>query len=565
VLPVAAVQARRPSRPRPEHRRELLWLVGTVGVAGGALVAAAVVSTAAELRPVSAYLFLVLFSCALTDLTAIDVRFRRQVESFTWAELNVVLGLALLPVDHLMLTTAGIGIAYLVAGQAPLKWVLNTGSYAVGLALAAAVTYSVAAPTWERPAASAVALVAGAATWAVWNKLTIDAAIALAVGERFAQVVRSGWVSSVVVFVCNVGLALACLAAARAHPVLIGAAPLFVVVAALVNRWYLRLVQDRATWRHLEGAARELVAVQEDPLADAALRRAAALMQADAAELRLRDASQDIRYTFEDGRTTRTRTPRADLPADLTVQVVRDSSEEHRTVETTVASVPLGTEERVGSLTVRYDAAVRLTRRERSQLLTYAGTLAVAVANARLHARVLAHAEQHEYAALHDHLTGLPNRTLLLRRVQAALDQGRAVALLVVDLDRFKPVNDRHGHAAGDTVLRATAGRMTAAVRPTDTVARIGGDEFAVLVTDTVSVHTTTDRLQTVLDAPVDVGPATVTVGGSIGVATAPTDGTTVDELLSAADRAMYLQKRARSAPRGDTPLHIVPNPRATG
>jgi diguanylate cyclase len=547
------------------RQRALTALVTATGGLGTAAVGAALWWTAANPKPLTLALLLVLVTTALTDVTAVDVRRGREVESYTWGELPVLLGLALLPVEHLLLTSIVYGVAYLAAGVVGMKWVHNVGSYAIGLALAAGTVHLIAVPDWDRPAASAAALATGVAVFSVWNKVAIDAAIALAQGRGLVEVIRSGWTSSAAVFACSVGLALATLSVAQVDPALLAVAPGFIVVTALLNRWYVRNAQDRAAWSHLESAGRDLAALDTGRLAHVALTRVAALMQADGAELRLRDGSQDIVYRLEEGRAVRSREARADLSRTLAVTVVRDQTDPRAPSVRTTAAVPLSEEEPLGSVFVHYDAEIRLSRRERSQLVAYAGMVGVAAVNARLHERVRAQAEENEHAALHDALTSLPNRRLLRRRVQEAIDRGHAFALLLVDLDRFKPVNDRYGHAAGDVVLRATAGRMRAAVRPTDTVARTGGDEFVVLVDNARETHGTVDRLRTVLDAPIDVGEAVVSVGGSIGVALHPVDGSTVDELLNAADDAMYAQK-AHHAPRTGGALDaggsVVPIPR---
>ena len=533
-----------PALPRA---RALVTLVSAMGLLGAAVVAAALWVGATSPGALGAYLLLVVVMTLLTDVTAIDLRVGRHAESFTWSELSVVLGLALLPVEHLLLTSVAVGVAYFVTGQPAVKWVHNVGSYAVGLALAAGVCRSVTTPGWDRPLASALALLAGAATFAVWNKVTTDAAIALAQDRPMSAVLRSQLPSTVFVFLCNVGLGFGCLALARVHPDLIWAAPACVAVAALLNRCYLQLAQDRAAWRALESASRELTALDEQVLIDAALNRVAVLMQADGAELRLSTEARDVVHRL--GRRDRRAVQEPPLQAELpTVTVARAQGRAGLPVECTEASVPLdAAAHRLGQLVVTYDGAVRLTRRERSQLTTYAGALAVALCNARLHAQVRDQAERSAHAALHDPLTGLPNRTLLQSHLDVARSQGEAFAVLLLDLDLFKPVNDTYGHEAGDEVLRVTAARLRAAVRPADVVARLGGDEFAVLLHDTTSVTASVERLQAVVAAPIAVGAVTVCIGVSIGHALHPRDGSSCEALLRAADAAMYRVKRRRN------------------
>ncbi len=160
--------------------------------------------------------------------------------------------------------------------------------------------------------------------------------------------------------------------------------------------------------------------------------------------------------------------------------------------------------------------------------------------------------------AHHDPLTGLPNRTLLMDRLKTALQQterrGSRLALLFLDLDGFKPINDTHGHAMGDELLRTISERMRGQLRETDTVARIGGDEFVVLlsgVSDPEEVRQLRARLVRAVEAPYSTDEATIRVGVSIGCATYPEDGSEAEALLALADQAMYADKRQRKAAAG--------------
>jgi two-component system cell cycle response regulator len=153
--------------------------------------------------------------------------------------------------------------------------------------------------------------------------------------------------------------------------------------------------------------------------------------------------------------------------------------------------------------------------------------------------------------AMHDALTGLPTRPLLLDRLQMALGaasrSGHHGALLFVDLDRFKQVNDTHGHRAGDLVLKVTAERMRQAVRESDTVARVGGDEFIVLLPmigqpddgDAVAA-----KLLAALLQPVEVDGASLAVSASIGLVEFGAEPVSAEALIGRADQAMYVAKR---------------------
>lgn len=149
--------------------------------------------------------------------------------------------------------------------------------------------------------------------------------------------------------------------------------------------------------------------------------------------------------------------------------------------------------------------------------------------------------------AVRDPLTGLANRTLLQERLRAVLARdarsGQSTALLFLDLDGFKDVNDRHGHAVGDLVLRMVADRLSAVVRPSDTVARLGGDEFVVLVEGATEEGTALlmKRVQEAVQEP--IGKLSIEVGVSIGMAISRSGEAEAGALLAAADRAMYSAK----------------------
>jgi len=160
------------------------------------------------------------------------------------------------------------------------------------------------------------------------------------------------------------------------------------------------------------------------------------------------------------------------------------------------------------------------------------------------------------HLAFHDALTGLPNRAMLTEHLDLALARSRRagthVAVLFVDLDDFKLVNDDFGHAAGDELLRAVAGRLCETVRQTDTVARQGGDEFLILLPDIEPAEGATavdhaialaERVRGALTPPVVVAGVDVYASASIGIATFPGDADTAGDLLKRADIAMYRAK----------------------
>ena len=161
--------------------------------------------------------------------------------------------------------------------------------------------------------------------------------------------------------------------------------------------------------------------------------------------------------------------------------------------------------------------------------------------------------EQLRQALVHDALTGLPNRNSLAARLEHAIlrvnRSGDRLALLFIDLDHFKKVNDNHGHAAGDEVLRQAAARIRACVREVDSVARLGGDEFVVLLESDVRPDTPGiigERIRDAFGSPFDWKGTEVRCGASVGVSLYPDNARDPAALLASADEAMYRVKTAR-------------------
>jgi len=175
--------------------------------------------------------------------------------------------------------------------------------------------------------------------------------------------------------------------------------------------------------------------------------------------------------------------------------------------------------------------------------LYFEGTLVEATDRKRAEA-------QFEHMARHDQLTNLANRRLLTERLEEeaarARRHGGRYAVMCIDLDRFKPVNDAFGHGAGDLLLQEVARRLKSICRGQDTVARIGGDEFAVLVTSVESpaeLHETAARILRAFSQPFVLDGPRAVIGASIGIAVAPDDGTDPKQLLESADKALYRAK----------------------
>ncbi len=209
-------------------------------------------------------------------------------------------------------------------------------------------------------------------------------------------------------------------------------------------------------------------------------------------------------------------------------------------------AVPLLDQDRAIGVLVLRSSGAHYTTHDRD-LLTFVSTqLAANIGRKQLHAQM-------RFMAMHDELTRLPNRRLFHDRLDTAFARAQRqqsqLAVLFIDLNRFKQVNDQHGHACGDRLLQETARRIKGCLRESDTLARLGGDEFVVLIENILlpdDAALVADKIHLALQAPVDVGaglllPITV----SVGLALYPEHGADTKALLAHADQAMYAAKAA--------------------
>ncbi|HVI20244.1 MAG TPA: diguanylate cyclase, partial [Gaiellales bacterium] len=228
-----------------------------------------------------------------------------------------------------------------------------------------------------------------------------------------------------------------------------------------------------------------------------------------------------------------------------------------RKLKDTIAAV-LRTDDRVHGLLLiggRHGEVSSFTDEDLALLETFSRHVGTSLERGRLEEtlrEVTDLKEQLRHQALHDPLTGLPNRTLYLDRAKHAVESAARThdwpAILYIDLDGFKPVNDTYGHDAGDLLLRTVADRIRGCLRPTDTAARLGGDEFAIVLggpIDREGVTRVIERLRSQLEVPVDLGDGRMaTVGMSIGIALGAEGIGDADVLIRQADAAMYAAKR---------------------
>jgi diguanylate cyclase (GGDEF)-like protein len=210
---------------------------------------------------------------------------------------------------------------------------------------------------------------------------------------------------------------------------------------------------------------------------------------------------------------------------------------------------------RLGALDLYRDQPGGLSESEMTTAQTLADVTSAYLVNAQRRAELEASSARSHERSVHDALTGLPNRTLLLERIEHAIVRsGRSkkiVAILFIDLDDFKLVNDVHGHKVGDQLLVAVCERMAVSLRPGDTLARLSGDEFVVLceeLDDVAQVEIVASRIVECLEDPFVLGGVEITVSASVGIAFAGQSHHDGEELLQTADLAMYQVKRSGGA-----------------
>ncbi|MCK5737069.1 MAG: diguanylate cyclase, partial [Spirochaetaceae bacterium] len=204
----------------------------------------------------------------------------------------------------------------------------------------------------------------------------------------------------------------------------------------------------------------------------------------------------------------------------------------------------------IGVLTIQALKNHCYKERHLKLLQALAGFIAIALSNSNAHQSLVLANERIAYMATHDPMTGLPNRMKILDRLEQELNRSRrykkSLAVLFIDLDGFKQINDTYGHPTGDDVLKEIAKRLSEGVRATDAVGRLAGDEFLVILTDNCTkdngLHLA-DNLRQLLSEKIKIKNQSMELTGSVGLAFFPENGNTPGELVNAADQAMYQAK----------------------
>nr|WP_203782877.1 bifunctional diguanylate cyclase/phosphodiesterase [Actinoplanes rishiriensis] len=514
--------------------RQLRLLIGLVVVlalgAAGLNVWYAVASSLPLPNPV---LLLLIYAGSVTaNRFKVYVRFGSSKNATTWNEIPVLVGLVLLPGPWVvLLTAASLATVKIWTRVAPHKAVFSVAKEVLAVSAAGTVLTLVGQP---QPTAGAVIL-AYLAFWLV-DELLFHPVIALASRtgpiKAFRQDLGGRVLTNLVRLVTVVYIIEVVLS--DANLLLLGFVPLLVACLYLWQSSRLRTREERSSWRQLADITDELSSVDLNHVLCVAATQGARLFSADEVEIDLTSSGLD-------------RVVRANAGG-----VTFDGPGPRKYDDPTATTADLETRDRsyrAGLLVLGFYGKVKLTEFEQYKLKTFASAVCTAIRNASAYAELQRLNEQNAFDAAHDPLTGLANRRELYERADAYFaghTEDGLVALLLIDLNHFKEVNDTLGHGAGDEVLRTVAHRLGSAAAPGDLVARLGGDEFAVLLVNLLTPALATHRAEqmlTALEGSLEVEGMQITVEAAGGIALAPGSGG-VNELMRRADIAMYQAKR---------------------
>ncbi|MGC1212894.1 MAG: GGDEF domain-containing protein, partial [Micromonospora sp.] len=531
-------------------------LLLTAAVSATALAAAAVgLTLPARLPPddpfpAAARFGIAVAAFAVAQLARLRFRTASGMVSITWGEAALIVCLYLVPAGWLPAAALlGTGTAWtamsLLSDRRPaVELVRITGSLTAATALAVAVAGGLGRPLLAAPTPElALALTAGSVTYLLTSAWLGAATLALRHGTPIGPPLLAALRGKLLMFVGNVavGLVVVALLELDARWLLLLPPPLWLLQQTYRHR--LRADQERRTWRTFAEATAALNRLDEREVATAAVSGVLTLFGAERV---------DVDVARDDGRWRRYRGATGGRVSDHEVdRPARTESGDHELVR----RLAVGSVE-VGELRVRFPRSAPPSTRERDAVAAFGDALAAALHDAATHRELRLVAERSSYEAVHDQLTGLINRVAMLStgdQTLRRLPHDHPVALLLLDINQFKEVNDTLGHAAGDQLLRLTGNRLAALTRPGDLLGRLGGDEFALLLT---AVPVIGDRAAPVayalrqareiaerLAAPTEVAGVRMSIEVSVGVVVADAGTADVTELLRRADIAMYQAK----------------------
>ncbi|MEM9037097.1 MAG: EAL domain-containing protein [Actinomycetota bacterium] len=516
-----------------------------------------------------------------TDASIFSLEGRREAHSISVVELPLTIGLVLLsPVALLASRLIGSGVALLVFRRSRgVKLGYNLALFAAETATASLFVRVILGTTEPMSAADWVAVVSVVLVVNQLAGMVTAAAISQFEDDHLKRLGLILLIQAIASITAS-GLGAGITALVLVSPPL-GIFPLFAVIGIFIalrnSTSQLQRLQDLSKLYEFTGAVGKNLHLEL--LVAEALAQARMLLRAERAQLVVLDSGSEIERSeyFVDDQGRLSRTPLSDAEQWRTLVpewgpelIDVDDPERHfatthflgsRGIDTAVvAKLDLGTDLHGLFLVANRRVGVEPFREPETELLAaFVNHVAVTLSNGLLLRRL---SDQ----AVHDSLTGLPNRVMFEREIGTLLDDptDRQFAVLLMDLDRFKEVNDTLGHQTGDLVLQEVAIRIRSALRPDDLVARMGGDEFALLLprTGRMGAGAVADRILDALHDPIEHDGMTIAIGASIGIATAPQQGTEAGTLLARADVAMYAAKRAHVGWRVYDPSEDTNSPR---
>ncbi|MEU8387570.1 bifunctional diguanylate cyclase/phosphodiesterase [Micromonospora sp. NPDC048843] len=487
---------------------------------------------------------------ALAQFARLRFRSAAGMVSITWGEAALIVCLYLTPAGWLpSATLLGTGLAWTLLSlhndrRPALEIVRIAASLAAASALAVSVTTALGRPLLSPPTPIlALAVIAGSVTYLLvtaWlGGVTLGLRHGLPIGPPLLAALRG----KLLMFVGNVAVGLVVVALLELDPRWLLLLPPLLWLLQQTYRYRLRSDQERRTWRAFAEATAALNQLDERGVASAAVTGALTLFNAELVDVDV--ARADGRWHLYRGDAGGQLVDRETGPPD---QSEPDKHELSRALS--VGATP------VGRLRVRFPRSAPPTARERDAVAAFGDALAAALHDAATHHELRLVTARSSYEAVHDPLTGLANRAAMLSKGDQSLRQlshDHPVALLLLDINQFKEVNDTLGHAAGDQLLRLTANRLNSLVRAGDLLGRLGGDEFALLLT---AVPVLGDRAAPMahalrqareiaerLAAPTEVAGVRMSIEVSVGVVVAAAGTADLTELLRRADIAMYQAK----------------------
>ena len=547
--------------------------MGTSAAGAAVLIVALVGLPGLGPRPFSvpaAALGVALFGAAMFELS---FESRRSVHTFNITEVPLLIGMVFTAVPGLLVARGAGQLAYTAGAkrQPVYKVAFNISMSVLDTVVAVEIYYAILGHA--RPVSRQGWLAAGAAILGcqMVDWLSLALVIGMASGRAAARTVLTSVPASALVSFTNTCLALIAVLVLWTDP--LGGILLAGVCVVLGTGYQLhqRLRRRAAVLARVHDFTQALDGHNDmEGVLTATLDNTRDILGAHASELWLRQGSGWLHYTSTD-ESVQVHT--ADWPPRLErlaltqgrgILVPRPSKRsetvdranlEDREAEDAIA-VPLQNPELEGVLTVvgRVNTFVTFTADDLHALEAMAAHAGVALHSALLLDKLAREAEEKEYQALHDALTGLPNRTLFATDVEAILalraatETPQSAAIMLLDLDSFKEVNDTLGHGVGDVVLKVIASRLTAEIGERGVVARLGGDEYAVIVPvdDGDGAMREAEAVKRCVEEPIDEEGLLIEPRTSIGVAMSPENGDDASTLLRLADVAMYSAKEHR-------------------